>query len=145
MIHPSIVGEGYCRGRRAPLPDTGGGQRVEGALQLLMSRYGSIRFAQVPERVLTKGFVILIMGNSKMNHLGAQGTFKTKRTAVAPFTATAAAGAPHTRTSSSRTSTRAARSLRTGSAPSALDNASGVCACSKEGKEKGSRHPLYYR
>jgi len=46
---------------------------LEGALQLLMNRYGYIRFAHGPERVLTKGFVVLIIGNSKSNHLGAQG------------------------------------------------------------------------
>jgi len=48
--------------------------RVEGALQLLMNRYGLTRFAQVPERASTKGFVVLIIGNSKSNHFGAQGT-----------------------------------------------------------------------
>jgi len=35
-----------------------------------------IRFAQVPERVSTKSFVVLIIGNSKSFHLGAQDTFK---------------------------------------------------------------------
>jgi len=37
---------------------------------------GKLRFAQVPERISTKSFVVLIIGNSKSNHLGAQGTFK---------------------------------------------------------------------
>ena len=46
--------------------------RAKGALQLLINRYG---FAQVPERVSTKSFVVLIIGNSKSFHLGAQGTF----------------------------------------------------------------------
>jgi len=32
--------------------------------------------AQVPERVLAKGFVYLIIGHSKSNHVGAQATFK---------------------------------------------------------------------
>jgi len=32
----------------------------------------------VHERVLTKSFVVLIIGNSKSFHLGAQGTFKVK-------------------------------------------------------------------
>ena len=41
-----------------------------------MNRHGYIRFAQVPERVSTKSFVVLIIGNSKSFHLGAQGTFK---------------------------------------------------------------------
>jgi len=50
--------------------------RVKGALQLLMNRYGEIRFAHVHERVLAKSFVVLIIGNSKSNQLGAQGTFK---------------------------------------------------------------------
>jgi len=50
--------------------------RFKGALQLLMNGYGYIRFAQVPERVSTKSFVVLIIGNLKSNHLGAQGTFK---------------------------------------------------------------------
>jgi len=36
-------------------------------------------FAQVPERVPTKSFVVLIIRNSKSNHLGAQGTFKPAR------------------------------------------------------------------
>jgi len=35
------------------------------------------KIARVPERVLTKSFVVLIIGNSKSKHLGAQGTFKT--------------------------------------------------------------------
>jgi len=48
----------------------------KGALQLLINRYGYIRFTQVPERVSTKSFVVLIIGNSKSNHFGAQGTFK---------------------------------------------------------------------
>jgi len=47
----------------------------KGALQLLFNHYGYIRFAHVHERVSTKSFVILIIGNSKSNHLGAQGTF----------------------------------------------------------------------
>ena len=47
----------------------------EGALQLLVNRYGKIRFAQVPERGSTKSFVVLIIGHSKSNHFGAQGTF----------------------------------------------------------------------
>ena len=53
------------------------GTHVKGALQLLINRYGKIRFAQVPERVSTKSFVVLIIGNSKSFHLGAQGTFKS--------------------------------------------------------------------
>jgi len=39
-----------------------------------MIRYGYIRFSQVPERISTKSFVVLIIGNSKSNHLGAQDT-----------------------------------------------------------------------
>jgi len=49
---------------------------LEGALQLRMNRCGYTRFAQVPEQVSTKNFVVLIIENSKSNHLGAQGTFK---------------------------------------------------------------------
>ena len=49
--------------------------RVKGALQLLINRYGSIRLAHVLERVTTKSFVVLMIGNSKSFHLGAQGTF----------------------------------------------------------------------
>jgi len=45
-------------------------------MQLILNRYGKIRFAQVPERVVTKSFVVLITGNSKSNHLNAQGTLK---------------------------------------------------------------------
>ena len=41
-----------------------------------MNRYGQIRLAHVHERVLTTSFVVLIVGNSKSFHLGAQGTFK---------------------------------------------------------------------
>ena len=47
----------------------------KGALQLLINCDGYIRFAQVPERVSTKSFVVLIIGNSKSSHSGAQGTF----------------------------------------------------------------------
>jgi len=39
--------------------------RVKGALQLLINRYGQIRFAHVHERVSTKSFVVLIRDNSK--------------------------------------------------------------------------------
>ena len=54
-------------------------------MQLPMNRYGYIRFARVPERVSPKTFVVLIVGNSKSNHLGAQGTFKpTKRVTAHP-------------------------------------------------------------
>jgi len=48
---------------------------LKGALQLLINRYGLIRFAHVPERVSTKSFVVLSIGNTISNHLGAQGTF----------------------------------------------------------------------
>jgi len=41
-----------------------------------MNPYGWIRFAQAPERVSTTSFVVLILANSKSNHLGAEGTFK---------------------------------------------------------------------
>jgi len=57
----------------------GGRQQVmklKGALQLIIDRYGQIRIAEVPERILTKGVDVLIIGHSKSNHLGAQGTFK---------------------------------------------------------------------
>ena len=60
----------FSTARVAPLKD---------ALQLLINRYGKIRFAQVPERVSTTSFVVLIMGNSKSFHFGAQGTFKDAR------------------------------------------------------------------
>jgi len=55
------------------------GFTLKGGLQLLINRYVQIRFAQVPERVSTKSFVILIIGNSKSFHLGAQGTFNPFR------------------------------------------------------------------
>jgi len=48
---------------------------IKGALQLLMNRCGYIRFAHVHKRVSTNSFVVLIIGNSKSNHLGAQDTF----------------------------------------------------------------------
>jgi len=51
-----------------PVPISGSAPR-EGALQLLINRYGKIHFAQVPERVLTKRFVVLIIGNSRVESL----------------------------------------------------------------------------
>jgi len=48
----------------------------EGSLQLLSKRYKKIRFAHVQERVSTASFVVLILGQSKSNHFGAQGTLK---------------------------------------------------------------------
>ena len=51
--------------------------KVPYSLQLLMNRYGYICVAHVHERVSTQSFVVLIICNSKPNHLGAQGTFKT--------------------------------------------------------------------
>jgi len=39
-----------------------------------MNRYAKIRVAHAHERVSTQSFVILILGNSKSNHLGPQGT-----------------------------------------------------------------------
>ena len=41
---------------------------VKGVLQLLINCCGQIRFAQVPERVSTQSFVVVIIGNSKSNH-----------------------------------------------------------------------------
>jgi len=49
---------------------------LKGALQQLINSYGYIRSAHVHERASTKSFVVLIIGNSKSNHFGAQGTFK---------------------------------------------------------------------
>jgi len=49
--------------------------QIKGALQLRINRYGLIRSAHVHERVPTKSFVVLIIGNSESNHLGTQGTF----------------------------------------------------------------------
>jgi len=73
-------------------PDSGGwrsptrGQsRVKGALQLLINRYGQIHFAHVHERVSTKSFVVLIIGNSKSNHLGVQGTLNPRPWERAPL------------------------------------------------------------
>ena len=56
-----------------------GRDNLKGALQLLINRYGQIRFPHVHERVSTKSFVVLIIGNSESNHLGAQGTFNVAR------------------------------------------------------------------
>ena len=56
--------------------DKGIHRGFKGALQLLLNRYVEIHFAQVPERVLNEVFVILVLENSKSNHLGAQGTFE---------------------------------------------------------------------
>jgi len=47
---------------------------LRSAWQLLISRYGYIRFAHVHERVWTESIFVYIMGNSKSNHLGVQGT-----------------------------------------------------------------------
>jgi len=60
-----------------PLPSVLGYvlRTIKGALQLLTNRYGSTRFAQVPERGSTESFVVLIIGNLKSNDLGAQSTF----------------------------------------------------------------------
>jgi len=55
---------------------------LKGALQLLINRqrlinrHRLIRFAHVHERVSTQRFVGLIIGHSKSNRVGAQGTFK---------------------------------------------------------------------
>jgi len=45
-------------------------------MQLLINRNEKNRFARVHERVWTKSVVILIIGNSRSNHLGAQGTLR---------------------------------------------------------------------
>jgi len=58
--------------------------RVKGALQLLINRYGQIRFAQVPERVSTESVVVLIIENSKSFHLGAQSTFNPSQGSSLP-------------------------------------------------------------
>jgi len=57
-----------------------------------MNRYGLIRFAHVHERVSTKSFVVLIIGNAKSNHLGAQGTFKQRGMPSTTGAACAASG-----------------------------------------------------
>jgi len=44
---------------RSPPMDTRAG--AKDALQLLINRYGYICFAQVPERVSTKSFVVLVI------------------------------------------------------------------------------------
>jgi len=49
-----------------------------------MNRYGHIRFAHVHERVSTQSFVVLMIGNSKSNHLGAQGTFNLDSSWILP-------------------------------------------------------------
>jgi len=48
-------------------------RRVKGALQLLSERYGSIHFAQAPERVSTESFVVLILGNFRVESLRSTG------------------------------------------------------------------------
>jgi len=48
--------------------------------KLALLRYPSE--SQVPERVSTQCFLALIVGNSKSNHLGAQGTFKDTKGAL---------------------------------------------------------------
>jgi len=44
-----------------------------------MNRYAKNRVAQVPERVSTGSFVVLIQENSKPNHLGTQGTVNIRK------------------------------------------------------------------
>jgi len=51
------------------------GDSLESAMQLLINSYRKTRFAQVPQRVSMKSFVVLFIANSKSNHFGAQGTF----------------------------------------------------------------------
>jgi len=85
-VRPSVESEGICvvhvhervsvksfvglmmmgNSRVESLRHTG---HLKGALQLLIHRYGSIRFAQVPERVSTKSFVVLMIGNSRVESL----------------------------------------------------------------------------
>ena len=43
---------------------------MRGALQLLCKRYRKIRLAHVHERISTKSIVVLIVGDSRSNHLG---------------------------------------------------------------------------
>jgi len=52
---------------------TGAQGTFKGALQLLINRYGYIRFAQVPERILTKSFVVLMIGSSRVESLRRTG------------------------------------------------------------------------
>ena len=47
-----------------------------------MVKFALLRYL-IPERVSTKSFVVLIIGNSKSFHLGAQGTFNTTLASVA--------------------------------------------------------------
>jgi len=58
--------------------------RRRGALQPRIHRYGLIRFARVHERVSTKSLVVLSIGNSKSNHLDAQGIFNSWRLPFLP-------------------------------------------------------------
>jgi len=39
------------------------GAIINGALQLIINRYGYIHFAHEPERILIKSFFVLIIGN----------------------------------------------------------------------------------
>jgi len=47
-------------------------------MQPLSKRYGYIHFAQVPARGLTNSSVVLIIGNSRVESLSAQGTFNPR-------------------------------------------------------------------
>ena len=58
----------------------------KGALQLRMNRCGYIRFAHVHEQVSTKSPVVLILGDSKSNHVGAQVPFKKRPKILKPDT-----------------------------------------------------------
>jgi len=67
---------------------------LKGALQLLMNRDGLIQFAQVPQRVSMKSFVVLITGNWRLNQLGAQGTFNTSISARSGYSGLTHATSP---------------------------------------------------
>ena len=64
LEHRPELGSGVHR----TLKEQSGTSQLKGALQLLINRYGCIRFAEVPERVSTKSVIVLIIENSKSNH-----------------------------------------------------------------------------
>jgi len=51
----------------------GFGSSLKGALQLLINRHGYIRFVQVPERVSTRSFVVLIYRKLEVESLRRAG------------------------------------------------------------------------
>ena len=51
------------------------GQPLKVPCSYYLTAIGKLALLQVPKQVSTMSFVVLMIGNSRSNHLGAQGTF----------------------------------------------------------------------